>query len=314
MKKGIEVAGSLIVDIIKEINAFPMQGELVYINHTIKSIGGLVPNDAIDIKKIDPSIEVMASGRIGDDDNGRYIIDSLKGFDVRTNHLHVSPKSTSFTDVLSIPGGQRTFLNYPGATDDFGLDDVCFEYSMLHLGYFMLLKKVDGGDGLAILKKAKEKGIITSIDMVSSDADDYSHILECLPYVDNLIINEYEAGKLLNEQVDETNLLESAKKLKSLGVINRVILHMPSKCSLVDNQEAIEAKTLQIPPKMIAGTTGAGDAFCSGCLVGIYHDFDNRKILKIAATIAASSLFSADATSAVISLGEVDGFYEKYGG
>ena len=313
MKKGIEVAGTLIVDIIKEINHFPHEGELVYINKTIKSVGGLVPNDSIDIKKIDSSIEVMASGKIGDDDNGLFLTQTLNKCNI-INNLKICNKPTSFTDALSILGGQRTFLNYPGATDEFGLEDVSFDYSMLHLGYFTLLKKIDEGDGLKILKKAKEKGIITSIDMVSSDVDKYHLIIQCLKYVDNLIINEYEAGKLLNEKVDENNLLESAKKLKKLGVIDRVIIHMPSKCCLVDNKEVIEEKSLCIPPKMIVGTTGAGDAFCSGCLVGIYHKYDNKKILKIASTVASSSLFNADATSSIISLNEVDSFYEKYRG
>ena len=311
MKKGIEVAGSLIVDIIKEINAFPMQGELVYINKTIKSAGGLVPNNAIDIKKIDSSIEVMASGKIGNDENGLFLSKEIENHQI-INNLKYSKLATSYTDVLSIPGGQRTFLNYPGATDEFGIDDVSFEYSMLHLGYFSLLKKIDEGEGLNILKKAKENRIITSIDMVSSEVDDYTHVLKCIPYIDNLIINEYEAGKLLGENVDESNLLESAIKLKKLGVINRVILHMPNKCCLVDNNEEIEEKSLQIPPQTIIGTTGAGDAFCSGCLVGIYHDFDNKKIIKIASTIAASSLFSLDATGSIISLREVNDFYDKY--
>lgn len=314
MKKGIELAGTLIVDIIKEIDCFPHEGELAYINKIVKSVGGLVPNDSIDIKKIDSSIEVTASGKIGDDENGKYLIETLNKHNVKTNNIKTSSKPTSFTDVLSIPGGQRTFLNCPGATDDFGIEDVSFDYSMLHLGYFALLKKVDNGDGLKILKKAKEKGIITSIDMVSSDVDKYHQIIDCLPYVDNLIINEYEAGKLLNEKVDENNLIGVAKKLKNLGVVNRVIIHMPNKCCLVDDNDEIEVKSLHIPSKMIVGTTGAGDAFCSGCLVGIYHNFDNKKILKIASTIAASSLFSADATSAVISLNEVDSFYEKYRG
>lgn len=313
MKKGIELAGTLLVDNIKAIDRFPSQGELVYIDHISKSVGGLVPNGAIDIKKIDSSIEVMATGRIGSDENGNFICDTLNEFNVNTNNLRLSSEPTSFTDALSVIGGQRTFLNLPGANDDFSFGDVSFKYTMLHLGYFTLLKKIDDGDGLKILKTAKERGIITSIDMVSSDVDKYSQIVACLPYVDNLIINEYEAGKLLNQNVNESNLLESAKKLKELGVINRVIIHMPSKSCCVDDNEQIESNSLRIPPKLIVGTTGAGDAFCSGCLVGIYHNFDNKKILKLASTIAASSLFSADATGAVISLKEADEFYKKYG-
>ena len=41
-------------------------------------------------------------------------------------------------------------------------DDIDFEHlnaKILHLGYFLLLEKVDQGDGLAILKRAKELGL-----------------------------------------------------------------------------------------------------------------------------------------------------------
>ena len=82
MKKGIEIAGTIIVDIIKEINHFPSKGELVYINRVLKSVGGLVPNDAIDIKKIDYSIEVSVSGKIGDDENGDLIYETLRNFNI----------------------------------------------------------------------------------------------------------------------------------------------------------------------------------------------------------------------------------------
>lgn len=312
MKNGIEIAGTIIVDLIKEINHFPEQGELVYIERSIKSIGGLVPNDSIDIKKIDPSIPILASGKIGNDENGAFIKEHLKRNNVDIGNIKTTNKPTSYTDVVSVKGGQRTFLNYSGAVDDFYYDDVSFEYSMLHLGYFTLLKRIDEGDGLKILKKAKEKGITTSIDMVSSDINKYDSILRCLPYVNNLIINEFEAGKLLNTTVNENNLIQTAKKLKEYGVIDRVIIHMPKKSCCVDNKTAIEMDSLAIPKELIIGTTGAGDAFCSGCLVGIYHNYSNEDILKVATCVAGSSLFSADATSSIISLNDVNTFYQKY--
>lgn len=311
MKQGIEIAGTIIVDSIKEIDRYPNQGELVYIDRSIKSVGGLVPNVSIDIKKIDSSIDVLVSGTIGDDENGKFVKDYLRNNNVNQTNLRMTNNLTSYTDVISIKGGQRTFLNYRGAADDFGFDDISFEYSMLHLGYFTLLKKVDEIDGLKILKQAKEKGIVTSIDMVSSNVECTS-VIKCLPYVDNLIINEFEAGKILNIVVDGNNLIKSAKKLKELGVINRVIIHMPQKSCCVDNKTAIEMDSLNIPRDLIIGTTGAGDAFCSGCLVGIYNNYNNEEILKFASCVAASSLFSPDATSSVISLNEIESFYQKY--
>ncbi len=312
MKNGIEIAGSIIVDNIREVKRFPSQGELVTIDRVLKAVGGLVANDAIDIKKIDPSIDVLVSAKIGDDENGEFLKQTLTNFSLSLENLKTTSKPTSFTEVISVIGGQRTFLNYTGAADDFGFEDISFDYSMIHLGYFTLLKKIDDGDGLKILKCAKEKGIITSIDMISNEKFDYSPIVKCLPYVDNLIINEFEAGRLLNEKVDSKNLIQSAKNLKKLGVINRVIIHMPEKCCCVTDNETIELNSLKLDSDLIIGATGAGDAFCSGCLVGIYHNYSNKEILKLATSIAASSLLGADATSSIISLSETENFYNKY--
>lgn len=80
---------------------------------------------------------------------------------------------------------------------DFGREDVDFDgldAKMLHLGYFLLLDRIDRGDGLKILEEAKRRGIKTSIDLVSRSGGRYETILSCLPYTDNLIINEAEAG------------------------------------------------------------------------------------------------------------------------
>jgi sugar/nucleoside kinase (ribokinase family) len=120
---------------------------------------------------------------------------------------------------MSEVGGQRTFFTYPGASAEFGYDDVKFDTlpSMLHLGYFLLLEKIDAGDGLRILKEAKERGITTSIDLVSENSDRYSLVLPCLKYTDNLIINEVEAGKLTGIEPTNENLPKIAK---AAGIVN----------------------------------------------------------------------------------------------
>ena len=48
MKSGIAVAGSILVDEINEISAYPNAGELTKIRSLKKSVGGCVPNVAID--------------------------------------------------------------------------------------------------------------------------------------------------------------------------------------------------------------------------------------------------------------------------
>ena len=55
-RKGITVAGTVIVDKINEISAYPQCGELTQIRSIHKAIGGCVPNVALDLKRILPEL------------------------------------------------------------------------------------------------------------------------------------------------------------------------------------------------------------------------------------------------------------------
>ena len=77
-KSGIMVAGSILVDKINEISVYPKCGELTKIKNISVSVGGCVPNVAIDIKKIYPELSVYAVGKIGADQDGAFVLDTLK--------------------------------------------------------------------------------------------------------------------------------------------------------------------------------------------------------------------------------------------
>ncbi len=312
--KGIAVAGTILVDNLNEIERYPNESELVTVKKITKAVGGCVPNVAIDLKRISPENEVYAYGKVGDDDNGAYVKGVLKSEKVDISGISLSSDMTSKTEVMSVVGGQRTFFTYPGASKDFGFDDIDFDkgdFSMLHLGYFLLLKKVDGGDGLKILKEAKRRGIKTSIDMVSRVSTDYGFILKCLEYTDNLIINEIEAGFLTGMEPKKENLAEMTKKLLGFGVKERVIIHMPKLAVLRTSESYIVLPSYKFPKEKVVGTTGAGDAFCAGALIGIYKNYNDDEILSLASSAALVSLRSADATGGVVSEEEIKKYCEN---
>ena len=303
IREGIAVAGSILVDKIYGISAYPSAGELTQIRSIDLAVGGMVPNDAIDIKRIRPSIPVYAIGRTGKDAEGDFVISALEenGVDIK-GIVSVEGEKTSFTDVMSVIGGQRTFFTYPGASAEFGKDDVDFDTltcKMLHLGYFLLLERVDGGDGLEILKEASKRGIKTSIDLVSESSDRYSLIRPCLAYVDNLIVNEVEACRLCGMEPSGDCLDTVAKTLKEFGVRERVIIHTPDVGVCFDGENLTVLPTYRLPEGYIKGTTGAGDAYCSGALVGIYEGRSDLEILQMATVAATCSLGAADATGGV---------------
>ena len=316
MKKGIAVAGTILLDKINEISAYPNSGELTKIKAIQYAVGGMVPNDGIDIKKIKPDIPVKALGKVGADGEGKFVLNVLKenGLDVSGVIIDQKEK-TSFTDVMSVVGGQRTFFTYAGASADFGFDSIDWEnldVKMLHLGYFLLLDKVDGGDGLKILMEAKKRDIKTSIDLVSENSDRYNLVRPCLPYVDNLIVNETEGCKLCGLEVKAENIPTALQALKDLGVRERVIIHTPEFGMCFDGKNITTVKSFKLPDGYIKGTTGAGDAFCAGALIGIYEGRSDEEILEMATVSAACSLRTADATGGMETYEEMDKFCSRF--
>lgn len=314
MKKGIAVAGSILVDNINEISAYPQSGELTQIHCVSKAVGGCVPNDSVDLKRMDGALTVKAVGRVGTDENGAFLKATLANYGVDTSGIKTCDEKTSFTEVMSITGGQRTFFTYAGASAGFGLDDIDFEtldVDMLHLGYFLLLDKVDHGDGVKILKKAREYGVKTSIDLVSENSERYRLVLPCLAYTDNLIVNETEAGKLAGIEPTYENLRAIAGKLKSYGVKERVIIHTPALGVCLSEKGFTCVPSYELPEGFIKGTTGAGDAFCSGALLQIYRGATDEEILAFASAAAVAALSSADAVSGMRSVSEIEKLCEN---
>ena len=308
-RNGIALAGSILVDKLNEISAYPASGELTKILSVSRAVGGLVPNTGIDIKRVDPTITVKAVGKIGRDSDGDFLVEALSKNGLDTSHLVRGDLPTSFTDVMSVVSEQRTLFCYPGACSDFGFDDVDFDsldVKMLHLGYFLLLDKVDNGDGKRILQKAQEMGIKTSIDLVSENSDRYSLVADCLKYVDNVIINEHEAGMITGIEPKRENLEEIARKLKQMGVNERVIIHMPEVGVCLSDNGYFEIPSFKLPDGFIKGKTGAGDAFCAGALIGIYRELDEISILTLANKSATASLSAPDAISGMVSESEID--------
>ena len=69
--------------------------------------------------------------------------------------------------------------------------------------------------------------------------------------------------------------------------------------------------SLDLPEGYIKGSVGAGDAFCAGCLYGIYNGYSDRRILEFASGAAAMSLCREDSVSGMRSAAEIEALIAK---
>ena len=319
MKKGIVLIGNILTDNVKMVGSYPEKGMLSTIESESLAVGGCVPNTAIDLKKIDPKLNVKVYGRVGNDYKGEYVVGYMNDVGIDTSCVKVSTTApTSYSDVMTIIGtGERTFFHNRGANKEFSPADVDIESldcNILHAGYLMLLDSFDkiNSDGTTpmseFLKSVQEKGIKTSIDLVSESSGNFNKIATAsLPYCDYVIINEIEAGTIVginaresDGTLNESNVKLIMEKLMAFGIKESLIIHCPEKGFLLNHKGRFtKVDSVKLPKGFIKGSVGAGDAFCAGCLYSLYNGYSPKETLKFANLVAINCLSEADSVSGV---------------
>lgn len=328
---GITVAGNILTDYVKIIDAYPEKGMLSNIHSISQAVGGCVPNTAIDLAVIDPSLNVSAVGMAGNDAGGRYAIQEMKNKGIDTSGVVITDKySTGFSDVMSIKStGERTFFHHKGANkyfspNDINIDSLCCK--LFHIGYILLLDSFDKADSeygtvmARFLHDLQNAGIRTSIDVVSDSTGSFAEkVIPALKYTSNAIMNEIEACSVCgipprdeNGKLIVRNIRTAMEQILAHGVSERVIIHCPEAGFILNSEKVFTCvPSLVARPGYIKGTVGAGDAFCAGSLYGIYNNYSDEQILEFASGAAMCNLSAQDSVSGMRSKEYIEKLIEQ---
>lgn len=305
-RQGILAGGNFIVDYVKIIDDYPQQDMLASILSESQSNGGGPYNVLKDLAAMQATFPLAAAGLVGKDSNGNWILQDCTSHGIDVTQLRqTAEESTSYTDAMtSQRSGRRTFFHRRGANALLDADDIDFTQSqsrIFHLGYLMLLDKLDSFDesvrtrASLLLEKAQAEGFITTVDMVSTEHPKFREIaLSALPYTDYLLLNEAEASRTIHRDVVADNpqsLLSACKDLINEGVLKGVVLHTVhgAAACLRNGSEAVQA-SLKLPADFSKGATGAGDAFAAGFLYALHEGWPLEQQLRLAVCTAAMSL------------------------
>ena len=332
-RRGLIGGGNWIIDQVKLIDVYPQREQLANILRQAQGTGGAPYNVLIDLAKLGVPFPLYAAGLVGNDPLGEQILEDCAKNKIDIRHLKATPRApTSYTDVMTEQGnGRRTFFHHRGANALWDGDDLDFSRSkakIFHLGYLLLLDAMDAPDGkfgtqaARVLASAQQAGLKTSVDVVSEDSDRFGRIVgPALKHVDYCILNEIEAGKTTGFKIrqadgvlDTVALRHAAGALLQQGVRELVVIHFPEGgFARTRKGEDVWQSSLKLPAKYIAGTAGAGDAFCAGVLLGLHENWDLQRCLLTGACVAASSLSDPTCTGGVRSLASAVALAKKFG-
>jgi sugar/nucleoside kinase (ribokinase family) len=331
MPNGIIAAGNWIIDHVKIINTWPNVGMLADIQDEFLGTGGAPYNVLMDLARLQVDIPLHAVGVIGNDPDGEYILNDLKNAGITTDHLtRTDQAATSYTDVMTETGsGHRTFFHCRGANallDVEHFEPIRVKAKMFHLGYLLLLDKLDAPDpdygvkAARVLDLLQQKGYKTSVDVVSVESGVFRNtVVPCLKYVDYLIFNEIEAGystglkiRTEDDRIDTDLLEQAAQKLLDQGVRELVIIHFPEAgFALTKTGAKLLVPSFKVSQDEIKGTVGAGDAFCAGVLYSIHQGLSLEETLKLGHASARFNLTDPTSTGGAVSLKEIQSYISQ---
>jgi sugar/nucleoside kinase (ribokinase family) len=238
-------------------------------------------------------VDLVFHGVVGKDENAKHIRRILDTIPMHTSLKEIPSEKTETTEVFDDPSqfngkGERSFINTIGAANSFGpedLPDSFYHADILLLGGTALVPKLH--EKLhEVLIKAKEKKCITVVGTVYDFKNEKEHPELAWPlgdrssykHIDILITDEEEAKRLTNTE----EIVDAANAFISYGV-GAIIITRGAREMLVWSGGSIIQSTdisyypvsayidnaIEADPTLRKDTTGCGDNFMGGVIVGL---------------------------------------------
>lgn len=97
-----------------------------------------------------------------------------------------------------------------------------------------------------------------------------------------------------------------------MGVQELIVIHFPEGgYGITVDKEQIFVPSFTVKKEEIAGTVGAGDAFCSGVLYGLHENYSLEQAIRLGNGTARFSLLHDTSTGGIVPAHEVTAFMEE---
>ena len=276
--------GDINLDVSMRIPAMPAPGQDVYVDELAFNLGGSATNTAIVLSQLGSSTRIL--GSIGVDPNGDYLLATLSSYHVDTNlvqHKKERPSGQIFLTVL--PDGERSMYSFRGANVLTSPCDIPLEMikraGLIHISGYTFLESPQRDTALHLIEIAHQHGIPISMD-TGLDPVVHAHTAmePILHYLAVCICGQHE-GSLLTGRNEPEQMI---KFLSDLGIDCIAIKLGRQGCMI-----GLEGEIKHLPALSIhaVDTTGSGDAFSAGLLIGWLNHFKLPELCALANALGA---------------------------
>jgi len=295
----VVVVGELNPDLILSGDVEPVFGQVEkLVAHASMVIGSSSAIFACGAARL--GLNVAFVGKVGKDQFGQFMRDSLSERGVDTTGILTDPATPTGLSVILSKGSDRAILTYPGtmpALKFAEIDQGLLAHARhLHLASFFIQDALRP-DVPRLFALARQLGLTVSLDTNYDPLETWDGgLLEALRYTNLFLPNETESRRIARKEI----LLEAVDWLASRVEVVAV------KCGERGAQLRSGAHKFSSPsiPVQVVDTVGAGDSFDAGFVCGYLSGWDLERCLRLGVVCGALSTRAAGGTTAQPSLAE----------
>jgi len=260
----VALLGDVNVDVTLPVPRFPLPGTEELGERLHLSLGGSVVHTARWLKAL--GVEVHLASCVGSDPWGNWALEKLKRAGIGTRFIQRTAATTGIIFLIVEPGGERTMLGARGANAELSakaIPDSWLEgVDWLHLSGYAWLRDPQRSAAEWALAEARRRGIPVSLDVgLGAVLASEEALRDLLPRVD-LLLPSWEEARRLSGQEDPVEALQAL----SAAVSGWALIKLGGEGCLAQG----DSGPVRVPPFPILArnTTGAGDAFDAGAILG----------------------------------------------
>lgn len=241
------------------------------------------------------NIPVTFLGAVGDDDEGREIVEKLRNARVHTWEVIQSKKDPTgrYLAILDEKGDMQVAVS-----DNIIMKRVTPRYLIAKAGIIKKNRFVIMDTNLttqaihyiaSLCSREKIPLIVDPVSMVKS-----RKLLSILSKIDYLTPNISELAALTGMMIQTSQERQKAvQRLLKKGVRNLVLTNSTQGVSIF-SKEFPEGQMIPARRRKVTDSTGAGDALVAGLAYGLYHDYSLLKAVQIGMFISALAVTSPE--------------------
>lgn len=279
MKNKCLVIGDLNIDLIfSKLDRFPEIGSEIIAEKSFLDIGGSGGIFSAVLSQL--GSETIIISEIGNDHLGRFLIERLGKFGVKTDLIEVHDNKNTGISVTASYAEDKYQISELTAVNTMNFvnikGDIIEDINHVHFTSYYMMKNLIP-KYTEIIKEIKRinNSITFSLDTNDDPEDNWKGDLSgVLKNIDILFVNKKESLKISGSK----NIEEAIKILKNM-VANVVVKLGPEGSLAHFSGDLIKTKALTVD---FQDSTGAGDNFDAGFIHGYLKGYDEESALKIA--------------------------------